>query len=370
MNKTKILYVTTVSGTINAFLVPHIKMLLENHCQVDVACKITVELNNEVIQKQCKIFDINFSRSIWGKNNISSYKVLKRLISSECYDIVHVHTPIASTLVRLACRKNKSIRVIYTAHGFHFLKGGPFLNWLFFYPIERWLSKYTDTLITINNEDYELAKRRFKAKNIIIMNGVGVDKKKINSIQVNSETKREEIGVKKNSFILLSVGELNNNKNQKVVIKAISDINSDSIEYVICGKGKNLAKLEKLACKLNIRNKIHFLGYRNDVFEIMHISNVLISSSRREGLPVNVIEAMFSNKQVIATKIRGHVDLLNDKDIGLLYNYGDIDSLKKLIIEAFKKYEVSGLNDLVNYNIDDYDIIKVLESLKNVYFQS
>src|SRR5699024_9702226 len=102
---------------------------------------------------------------------------LQKLANSESYDIVHTQSPIGGALCRLAFRKNRKrgTKIIYQAHGFHFYKGGPISNWIFFYPIEKVCSYFTDTLITINHEDYELAKKKFHAKEVVYVPGVGID---------------------------------------------------------------------------------------------------------------------------------------------------------------------------------------------------
>lgn len=175
----KILYVSTLSNTINAFMIPHIKLLIEQGHHVDVACNIDRDISPSLTDSGCEVFDIKFQRSPISKHNYVAYKKLKKLIQEKGYEIVHTHTPVASICVRLACRNMKNVRVMYTAHGFHFFRGGPIKNWLLYYPIEYWLSRYTDVLITINKEDYNRAKRVFKAKSTKYIPGVGLDTKKL-----------------------------------------------------------------------------------------------------------------------------------------------------------------------------------------------
>ena len=148
----KILYVSTVSGTINSFLIPHIEMLLKLGHQVDIACNVRREISSSLFEKGCRVYNISFSRSPINKTNLKAYKTLKKLVQNEKYDLVHTHTPVASAITRLVCKNIKGTKVFYTAHGFHFHKGAPLKNWLIYYPLEKWLAKYTDTLITINKE--------------------------------------------------------------------------------------------------------------------------------------------------------------------------------------------------------------------------
>jgi len=205
----KILYVTTISNTVNAFLIPHIKMLIQEEHQVDVAFNIVQEVNPEIIQMGCKIHQIPLQRSPLNISNYKTTKLLKNIIISEGYDIVHTHTPVASVIVRLACRKLKNVKVFYTAHGFHFYKGAPISSWLLYYPLEKWLSRYTDTLITINKEDYSRAKRNFKAKKIEYIPGIGINLKSFQLVEADEKFIRTELSLPKDTIILLSVGERN-----------------------------------------------------------------------------------------------------------------------------------------------------------------
>ena len=227
----KILYVTTISNTVNAFLIPHIQFLIEQGHQVDVAFNIVQEVNSELIELGCKVHNLQFQRSPLKKQNYIAFKKLKKLIQDEKYDLVHTHTPVASACVRLACKSMKNVKVIYTTHGFHFFKGAPLKNWLLYYPIERWLARYTDVLITISKEDYARAKKSFKAGRVEYIPGVGLDTKRFSKVVVDKLAKRREIGVPEDAFVLLSVGELNKNKNHETVIKAVEKLKNPNQKY-------------------------------------------------------------------------------------------------------------------------------------------
>ena len=231
----KILYVTTVAITMN-FFTNFINELVKSGNAVDIACNCDdYELNTVYKELDCKIHNIPFSRSPLNMGNIKAYKMLKRVVSDGGYDIVHCHTPIAAAATRLACRKARKngTKVFYTAHGFHFYKGAPLKNKILFYPVEKLCAKYTDTLITINCEDYELAQRKFGAKKVTYVAGVGINTAKFRETVVSKVEKLNEIGVPADAKILLSVGELNANKNHSAIIKAISKMNDSNIHYLI-----------------------------------------------------------------------------------------------------------------------------------------
>lgn len=338
----KILYVTTISLTMNSFFKPHIDMLVKEGHQVDIACNyIELPLDNLYNEWGCAFYQIDFSRSPLSKYNFKAYNQLKKVVENGDYDIVHCHTPNASVITRLVCRrfrKKNGLRVFYTAHGFHFYKGAPKLNWMVFYPIEKFCSRFTDKLITINKEDYKLAKKKFKAREVHYIPGVGIDLSKFENIQVDRIAKRKEIGVPENAFLLLSVGELNENKNHQIVIRALAKLNDSNIHYVVAGTGELKFDLIELAKNLNIENQIHLLGYRNDVISLYKISDVYVHPSYREGLPVAVMEALAAGTTVIASNIRGCEDIV----LNNLFNPNDVDSL----VAKIRNFNSNGVLDV------------------------
>ncbi|MDG4850877.1 glycosyltransferase family 4 protein, partial [Peribacillus frigoritolerans] len=318
-------------NTINAFLIPHIELLLDQGHHVDIACNLKSEISPCLIERGCKVFDLEFQRTPLAKQNHRAYKKMVKLLKNGDYDLVHTHTPVASVFTRLACKKFKNIKVIYTAHGFHFFKGASYKNWLLYYPIERWLARYTDVLITINKEDYERAKKSFKAERVEYIPGVGLNIQRFSETLVDKKTKRNEISIPEDAFVVLSVGELNQNKNHETIIKAISKLNNPNIYYVICGQGPLNKYLSNLISELSIENQVKLLGKRNDIAEICKMSDVFVFPSFREGLSVALMEAMASGLPIICSDIRGNRDLIENKKGGYLVNPTDFIEFARYI---------------------------------------
>ena len=364
----KILYVTTISNTVNAFLIPHIKMLIDEGHQVDVAFNIEQEVKPEIYEMRCKIHQLPLQRSLLKKDNFRAYKILKKIIISEGYDLVHTHTPIASAIVRLVCRSLNNVRVFYTAHGFHFFKGAPIVNWFIYYPVEKWLARYTDTLITINKEDYSRAKRKFKAKRVEYVPGVGIDLKKFNTVKVDRDLKRSQLGLPEDAFVVLSVGELNKNKNHEVIIRAIAKINNPDIHYVICGEGQLDEYLRNLSKELGIEKQVHLLGFRKDVAEIGKASDIFAFPSKREGLGLAAIEAMACGLPIITSNIHGIVDYSIDGITGYATTFDDLSGFANLILKLFEdealriEYGKHNLNSIVKYDVNN-----ILLRLQEIY---
>ena len=365
----RVLYVSTISNTINAFMIPHIKMLFEQGHHVDIACNMEREIDKGLVKLGCRVHDISFSRSPLNKNNIKAYRDLKKLVIDGKYDLVHTHTPVASAITRLVCKNIKGAKVFYTAHGFHFYTGAPIKNWLIYYPLEKWLSKYTDTLITINKEDYERAKNDFKAKRVEYIPGVGLDIDKFTNVVVDKAGKRQELGLPEDAFVILSVGELNKNKNHEVVIRAIAKIDNPDIHYIVCGEGQLKGYLRDLSEDLGIKNRVHLLGFRKDIAEICKVSDLFTFPSYREGLSVALMEAMANGLPVVCSNIRGNSDLIEDGKGGYLVEPGDVEGFTKCIKGLIEDSRLrSEFGDFNHKKIENYSIENVLKEMEEIYF--
>lgn len=365
----KFLYVSTISNTINAFMIPHIRFLIEQGHTVDIACNIVNDIDSELITLGCEIYNVEFNRSPTRIENFKAYKRIKKIIESSSYDIIHTHTPIASALIRLACKKKGSPKVIYTAHGYHFYKNAPLKNWITYFPLEKLLSNYTDVLVTINKEDYLLSKNRFNAAKILYIPGVGVDTKRIDSIVVDRKAKRNEMGIPENAVLILSVGELNSNKNHEVAIRAIAELNNKDVFYIICGKGSLDSYLNDLIVNLNVQNNIKLVGFRKDVLELYKISDVFLFPSIREGLPMSIMEAMSSKLPIICSSIRGNSDLINDRENGYLVpNIDSLESYKNSLMNLVNNEDLRiRFGEKNREKIEEFSKEKVLESLYKAY---
>lgn len=334
----KVLFVATVVKThIMEFHVPYLKMFKGMGWETAVAAR-----NDYDIPADCRIpycdayYDVPFARNPLKSENLAAYTELKRIIDKEHFDIVHCHTPVGAMVARLAARDaaKKGTRVVYTAHGFHFYQGAPLLNWMIYYPAEKYFSKYTDVLITINKEDYQRA-QSFRAKRVCYVPGVGINLGKFDiasALHKASRTRiRTEFGIPETATVLLSVGEVNKNKNHRVVIEAIGQLAETDVYYVICGRGPLVKEYEKLAEKIGVSNRVILTGYRDDVADFYQAADIFVFPSLREGLPVAVMEAMASGLPIVCGKIRGCSDLVENGSGGIFVDCKDSFSIAKAI---------------------------------------
>lgn len=374
----KVLFVATVVKThIMEFHIPYLKMFHDEGWETAVAARNDYENPAECVIPYCDhYYNISFERNPIKRENIKAYKDLKTIIDEGKYDIIHCHTPVGAMITRLTARKARKIgtKVFYTAHGFHFYKGAPLVNWLIYYPVEKFLSRYTDVLITINKEDYERAKG-FHAKKVVYIPGVGIDVKKFEpNLTSNSEKIRQEeqvrkvLGIPVDAIILLSVGEVNRNKNHSVVIKAMANLQDNNIYYVICGSGPLIDEDKQLAKKYKLSNKVIFAGYRKDVDRFYRLADIFIFPSFREGLPVSVMEAMASGLPIICSKIRGNIDLVQNGVNGYLV----APSSQEEIASAITKLKDKKVRDKIRDNnlrkAKKVDLNNILQEYYRIYF--
>lgn len=326
----KVLFVATVDSHIELFHLPFLKMFKERGYEVHVATESDKKI--EYCDKKIKL---PIKRSPMKlASNLRAVRELRKVMMREHYDIVHCHTPVGGVVARLAARKMRKngTRVIYTAHGFHFYTGAPKQYWMMFYPVEKWLAKYTDTLITINTEDYERAKRKFgkRCRDIQYVPGVGVDEKKFAKKMTAKEKTalRKELELDKMDKVLIYPAELSKRKNQMWLMKALEPLfrTDRSYHLLLPGKDSLNGKCQKLAIELGLEKQIHFLGFRNDISELLQISDVSISSAKQEGLPVNLIEAAFAGLPIVATDCRGNRDVCKTVN-GIIVAQGDAKAL-------------------------------------------
>lgn len=324
----KRILITSTDLMMVQFLLPHVRNLSECGYEVELACSDVGDRLHGVKEKVgkyvSKIHEVRLRRNPLSPINIKGYRDMKRIMSSAHYDIVWTNEPVMGVVTRLCASKLRRIgtKVMYMAHGFHFFDGAPLINWLIYYPIEKIMSRYSDVIVTVNSEDYKRA-QTFHSGDVRYIHGIGINTDRL-TIGDRQGNVRKELGISDDAFIILSVGELNMNKNQSTVIKALSHIHDKNIHYLICGKGIMKSNLEALVAKLGLDKNVHFLGYRMDVVDICSQSDVYVMPSFREGLPVSSLEAMYCGLPLLTSNIRGLNDVNKDGVNGYLYHPRDV----------------------------------------------
>ena len=403
----RVLFVATVGGFVPQFEMNDVKILKEYGCDIHYAA----DFNNPMYSYDEKILDeygiikhqVNLEKSPYKIiKNFKALIAIKKIIKKERIDIIHCHTPVGGVLARLAAQqKHRKLKVIYTAHGFHFYKGAPFRNWCIYYPVERFLAKKTDVIITINEEDYCLAQKFTLRENgkVYKIPGVGLDLNKFcpevmdesykdrNNENLNEkenlENKKNIISDKKenkenikntvlnkkdNKFEIITVGELNKNKNHKVIIEAIQLLNRNDIYYTVYGRGKNKEKLERLIKSMNLESYVCLKGYMSEPETVLKKADCFAFPSLREGLGMAALEAMACKLPIIAGDNRGTREYMKHGYNGIVCSSNDPKEYAKAIeFLAFNKEKRVYMGENARITAQSYGMKRTEEIMKQIY---
>lgn len=369
----KRLLITSTDLMMVQFLIPHVKYLSQRGFDIDIACSNVGGRLNEVVELLSyyvgRIYELELKRNPMYIGNYKGYKQLKNILRLHNYDFVWTNEPVMGVVTRLATRKFRKLglKVMYMAHGFHFYDGAPWINWGLYYPIERIMAHYTDLITCVNQEDHNRA-LNFKVKKVEYIHGIGIN---TDRLTLNLDKKiyiREELGIGNGDCIILSVGELNNNKNQATILRALAYLCNSKIHYIICGKGKKELELKSLANKLGIESQVHFLGYRRDVVDICNQADIYVMPSLREGLPVSSLEAMYCGLPLITSNIRGLIDVNKDNINGFLCGPSDYKAFSYYINNLYQNPDLC--NRMGNQNKKDvipYTISNTLLEVEKLF---
>ncbi len=360
----RILYTATVLSHICQFHLPHMKHLQEQGWEVHVAAHDNLAVKNGLQLKYCdKFIETPFSRSPKSPDNLKAYRRLKKLLAEEHYDVILCNTPMGGIVTRLAAKRtrNQGTKVVYMAHGFHFSKDSSKKAWLVYYPIEKFMAKYCDLLITINEEDYALAQKKFsKRTKVAHIHGVGVDENRYHPATPEEQlAMRQAEGLSQEDFVILCTGELNENKDQKTLISAAALLKDEipSMKVLLAGNGPREQALRKQIQAESLEDKVKLLGYRTDLEKLVPAVDLVVSCSHREGLGLNIIEAMLCGKPVAATHNRGHDELIQESENGVLFPSSDASALCSVISSFSTQREnrirmgVNGLQSVRPYSL-------------------
>ncbi|OQP10741.1 glycosyltransferase family 4 protein [Geobacillus thermoleovorans] len=369
LHKRKILFSATVYAHLAAFHKPFIQLLQDKGYEVHAAANPDHGRKAEIEEMGVVCWDIPFSRSPYDRSNVWAMRELKRLFHTHRFDLIHVHTPVASFLVRYMAKKCGQGPVLYTAHGFHFYQGAPLQNWLIYYTAEKWAARWTDGLVVMNEEDYGNGKRLgFKEdESLFFVHGVGVS---IDQYGVQGDANiRGQLGIPDSDVVITYIAELNWNKNHLFLLRNWKKIlrRASNVHCLIIGKGEAEEELKQYV-KHNELHHIHFLGFRHDVPMILSQSDIVTLLSFREGLPRCVMEAMASKKPLVVTNIRGSRDLVQHGVNGFVVNLEDDDALTESFIQLIRDPKLREKMGQSSFErIQPYRLEHVLTEMEDVY---
>lgn len=370
-----VLIITTIPETIEGFLLPFVEYFQDQGWQLDGMAH-NISNRTRCLNIFDRVWDIEWSRNpLDPRNLLMASSKIKKIVAQEKYDIVHVHTPIAAFVTRYALkdiRKQDKLKVIYTAHGFHFHRGGNFLTNKLFLTLERMAAKWTDYLIVINKEDKTAAKqyRLLQPEKIYYTPGIGVDTQYYHPNKVAEADILEvhrELGLAANDELLVSVAEFTVNKRHQDIIQALARLNRPQVHIAFAGDGPMKKATERLAVELGLQSQVHFLGFRSDIPTLIRAAKATLLTSQREGLPRSIMEALCLETPVIGTEIRGTRDLLAE-NCGLLVKVGDIEGLAGAMAwiidnpQAAQKMGKRGREKMA-----EYDVREIIRQYAEIY---
>jgi len=375
MEKKRVLFTATVvKQHIMTFHVPYLKMFQEMGWQTAVAAGNDYEDPRELNIPHCDTFyEIPFERLPWKAGNLRAYRELKKIIDEGHFDIIHCHTPVGGLITRLAARnaRKKGTKVIYTAHGFHFHKGSSLVSWLAYYPVEWLMAPLTDLLLTMNREDYALARKKMHARQVKYVPGVGIDTGRFAAHRNDRQEKRRALGFGEGDFLILTVAEMNKNKNQSMVLKALARLKDSpeyaNMKYLICGMGEYGKVLQEEAKALGIEDHVFFMGYRKDIPDIHRASDLFAFMSYREGLPVALMEAMSSGMCTVCSAARGNTDLIENGKEGLIVE-NEPQALAEAILKLYHDPDLrQRFGEAAVQKVQQFDQKNVHRMMKEIY---
>ncbi len=334
-----ILFVANVTKEhILKFHIPTIKKFINHGWKVDV-----ISSGVEDVPFCHNKFTAKWKRSPFNISMLKGIRQLKKIVNRNKYDIVYCHTPVGGLAARLSCRKARrnGTKVIYCVHGYHFYKGSSILNYLVFYPIEKYLSKLSDAIFVVNQEDYLLTKEKFtKCRICKLVPEVGINIQRLELI--NPALKRIEYRrkyeIEENTTILMYIAELIPNKNQKMLIDCLRVLIDKGIksELYLVGPNHSNDALSKYADEMGVSQQVEFLGWRSDIGELLNMADICVASSIREGFGLNIIEAMYCGLPVVATNNRGHSTIIRNNVNGYLVDVNDYKKMAEYVEQIIR----------------------------------
>lgn len=364
MKQIKVLLVANVAkGHVNKFHIPTIKYLKSKGWHIDVACSL-----DEDIPFADNVYDMSWKRSPFTFKTLKGIVELYRLLKKNQYDIIYSHTPVGGLVARFASipfRKH-GLKVVYFAHGLHFFKGASILSWLLFYPMEKLMAEFTDMFITINDEDYERVKKKFNRHMLVRKtNGIGAN---FNRLDIKSPEKirqeyRNKLHIPIRSKVLIYVAEINNNKNQQMLIKTLKNLRSKNLDVYLLLVGPDYlnGRCQQLSAKLQVQEYTKFLGWRNDIGELLSASDIYVASSKREGLAINLVEAQYAHLPVVATSNRGHLAVIRNNENGILVPIDDYSSMADQITILMENPDL--YKKMANVDVSKYESVTVASEI-------
>jgi glycosyltransferase involved in cell wall biosynthesis len=364
----KVLFISNMSEKITNFSIPLIEAAQSLGYEFHMAANFS-KFDDDASKYNVFIHHIDIERNPFNPKNLRAYRQTLNLIRKEKIEVIHCNTPIGGVLGRLCGTRAKVPVIIYTAHGFHFYEGAPLINLTVLKWAEYFMARMTDVIITITKEDYKAAQRMKLRKDgqVFYVPGVGIDIDTIEDTKVDRRAKRSELGIREKDFVVIAVGRLERNKNVENMIRATAETD-DNVRLLLCGEGEQRRYLEALAEDLGIAHRVVFAGFRNDVPQLLKISDAYLLISYREGLSRSLMEAMAAGLPCVVSDIRGNVDLIDHGLGGYLLSPNNVVEIAKAINSLVNDTQLCERMGRINREkVQSFSIEVVKTRMKEIY---
>lgn len=363
----KLLLVANVSKEhIRKFYIPFINLLQEKGWSVDVACRMDLPI------PECDhTYDLPCDRNPFRGGISDSIRIVKNILQQNKYDILVCSTIVGSIIARLAATKFRpnGLKVIYMCHGIHFFPGASAKRWIMGYPVEKLLAPKTDAIIVTNDVDLDTAKKHLNIPIIEKSHSMGVNLSRFTDCVLSVEQRaagRAELGITADDYVLTYVAEINDNKNQIMLLNAFEIIRKSipNAKLVLIGPEHDEGALRQTIKDKGLQDDVLLLGWRSDVPMLLHLSDIYVASSKSEGLGLNLIEAMACDLPVVASKNRGHSEIINSGINGFLVELGDFEEMAAKVLLLHDNHNLKQtLVAQAQLNIKKYETKSAIDEL-------
>lgn len=328
MNRKVLFTASTYSHIVN-FHLPYLRRFQEEGWTVHAAC------GGRAMDIPCadEVMDLSLEKSMWSPGNFKAAAALRKKIRAERYGLICTHTSLAAFFTRLTVLGLKERpAVVNMVHGYLFDGETPRLKRNLLLTAERWTAPVTDLVLTMTRWDYDTAVRHRLGRRVVNIPGVGVEFSRLDEAPAGARQRlRAELGIPEDAFVLLYPAEFSKRKSQAVLIQAMARL-PERVRLALPGDGALRAECEALAQRLGVADRVLFPGHVRGMGPWYAMADAAVSASRSEGLPFNIMEAMYAGLPVTASDVKGHRDLITDGETGLLYPYGDAEACAERVL--------------------------------------
>ena len=364
----KILYVASSFGHLASFHRPYLRWFAQQGCEVHAAA------GGEpcALDGVSRFISLPLEKCMFSPRNVFAAHQLRALLRREDYALVSLHTSLAAFFARLALRpawKGRPV-VMNTVHGYLFDDATPLLKRQLLLSAERLTAPVTDWLLTMSRQDDDIAHHYALGKDIRFTRGMGIDTPHFTPPdEAHKAQLRTQLGLDSSALILVYAAEFSGRKNQSTLIQAMPRLPENTV-LVLLGRGERLEECRALAETLGVASRVRFPGFVQNTKDYYQAADLCVSSSRSEGLPFNIMEAMACGLPVIASDVKGHQDLVHPGVTGLLYPFGDADAFSGAVHQLDNPQRRQQMGRAARQAILPFDIQPVFEELTTLYRQA